>query len=311
VISVKKTLIILIVVLLLCLSGCLDLTIRREREDPEETNPKQTEETTPAPATIPVIETTPVPETTPEPTPDPNAIVFDGITVRYDVFEEEYRHPDDDAVLLLVAQVQNATVEIPAYPAAAALINDTLNIIRTQDMNSVEAMRVESKGEYDEWGDEYFYAPYEWQSAVEPIYVSGRVICFRVYAYMYYGGAHGGVALESYAFDTRTGDYLTLDDLCSDAELFRDYLQTRIIDQIEAVPIGDRMFFEDYAMSVVSEFSGAAWIFQNSDGDEVLIVNYQEYAIAPYAAGLPEFIIPIADCIPYFNAYGQSLFQGS
>ena len=134
------------------------------------------------------------------------------------------------------------------------------------------------------------------------------MICFSVSVYSYFGGAHGGSTIDAYCFDARTGDYLTLEDLCSDSAAFELFVQTEIITQIESVPPENSMVFPDYATSVPAAFSGAAWIFTETEGDLVFQVTYQEYDIAPYAAGLPTYSISINDCLPYFNAYGSSLF---
>jgi hypothetical protein len=251
--------------------------------------------------------TTPA-ETVPEPTVDPNAVVYGGITVIYDFFEDEYTDEDDDT-FLASGYLQNLTVEIPAYPTAAELINETLDAVRAQNAETYEAACMDAQSIYDDYGMAGLVGPYEVTAVVEPAYVSEKLISFFVSVYTYYGGAHGGVIVDAYTFDTRTGDYLTLSDLCADPAAFEHYVQTNIIAQIEAVPPEDRMVFENYATTVVSAFPGAAWGFADRAGDTQFSVTYQEYDIAPYAAGLPGYDIPIADCLPYFNAYGQSLFM--
>ncbi|MDD4095211.1 MAG: DUF4163 domain-containing protein [Oscillospiraceae bacterium] len=323
----KNVAIILIVIISILFSGCDNIPIRSEDEDREEITSEETEASedpsvsstsessgTPAPTTAITTATTETTasvttaETTPEPTADPNAFIYGGITIIYDFFEGEYTDTDDDTSLAS-GYLQNLTVEILAYPAAAELINETLEAIRAQSAATYESACLDAQAVYDDYGMAGLAGPYEVNAAVEPAYVSDKLISFFVSVYTYYGGAHGGVIVEAYTFDARSGDYLTFSDLCTDPAAFEHYVQTNVIAFIEAVPPENRMVFDDYATTVVSAFPRAAWVFLDVGGDTRFSITYQQYDIAPYAAGLLSYDIPIADCLPYFNAYGQSLFS--
>ncbi len=321
--------IIPVVMISILLGGCLDISIRSQEDDEEETSSGEstelsttegsedsapaTEVTEPSESMTEVTEpsesTTAVStQTVPVPTVNPNAVVYDGITIVYDFFEDECNDEDDNTILAS-GYLQNLTVEIPAYPAAAELINETLEVIRAQNMETYEVTCLDAQNIYDDYGMAGLVGPYEVNAVVEPVYVSDKLISFFVSVYTYLGGAHGGVIVEGYTFDARTGDYLTFSDLCGDPAAFEHYAQTNIIAQIDTVPPEDRMVFDDYATTVVSAFPGAAWVFADRAGDTQFSITYQEYDIAPYAAGLPGYDIPITDCLSYFNAYGQSLFS--
>jgi len=310
----KKRLILLLLSCVILLSGCIENPYDRDDDDDEDETTITSEETTKA-TTKATTEVTTVPttaETTVETsastaatTVDPNAIVVGGISYVYDY--EELSHADDDTMVLMTASLQNVTVAIVGYEAAADVINDTLNVIRSESTETYNLMKADAQSVYDDYGMEGLIGPYDLIATVEPSFISDKLISFVVTRYSYAGGAHGNVMLEAYTFDTRTGDLLTFSDLCSDESLFDGFVTSTIIAQIDAIPAEDQMVFPEYATSVVSEFDSAIWYFSD-DGGAQLVVMYQTYSIAPYAAGNPTFSIPLADCNTYFNAYGQALF---
>jgi len=306
----KKRLILLLLSCVILLSGCIENPYDRDDDDDEDETTISSEATTDA-TTRATTEATTVPTTaetiasTAETTVDPNAVVIGGITLIYDY--EDLSHADDDATVLMTASLQNVTVSIAGYEAAAGVINDTLNVIRSESTETYDLMKTDAQSVYDDYGMEGLIGPYDLIAMVQPSFVSDKLISFVVTRYSYSGGAHGNVMLEAYTFDTRTGDLLTFSDICSDESLFEGFVTSTIIAQIDAVPAEDQMVFPEYATSVVSEFDSAIWYFSD-DGSAQLVVMYQTYSIAPYAAGNPTFSIPLADCNTYFNAYGQALF---
>lgn len=101
--------------------------------------------------------------------------------------------------------------------------------------------------------------------------------------YIYTGGAHGMTLFNAAAFDLATGKQLTLADLFINGS---DYL-ARINKEV-AVQVADesRMFF-----GPVEVKDGDLFYF-NENGD--LVIAYEPYEVAPYAAGIVRFTIPAA-----------------
>ena len=297
----KKRLILLLLSCVILLSGCIENPYDRDNDDDDE------DETTTEETTAPTTESTTVETSasTAATTVDPNAVVIGGISIIYDY--EELSHSDSDTTVLMTASLQNVTIAIAGYEAAAVVINDTLSVIRSESTGTYDMMRTDAQSVYDDYGMEGLIGPFELTASVEPAYVSDKLISFVVSRYSYSGGAHGNVMLEAYTFDTRTGDLLTFSDLCADESLFEGFVTSTIVAQIDAVPPEDQMVFPEYATAVVSEFDSAIWYFSQTGGTQ-LVVTYQSYSIAPYAAGMPTYTIPLADCSTYFNAYGQALF---
>lgn len=289
----KTKMIILFMMISILLSGCDDIPIRSDEEDREETTSEETESSEDPSAssasessgpsaptteitTATTVETTPATAavTTPEPTVDPNAVVYGGIRIIYDFFEGECKDVDDDTSLAS-GYLQNITVEIPGYPAAAVLINETLAAIRAQNAATYEVACLDAQEVYDDYGMAGLAGPYEVNAAVEPTYVSDKLISFYVSVYTYYGGAHGGVMVEAYTFDTRTGDYLTFSDLCTDPAAFEHFVQTHVIAFIETVPRRTAWFSMITQPRSYRLFQGRHGCFRTATGihDSRLLIN--------------------------------------
>ncbi len=107
--------------------------------------------------------------------------------------------------------------------------------------------------------------------------------------YEYTGGAHGNTVRRSDTWNLQTGRRLSLSQLFPGNANYRTYLirtiQKQIADQIKA---GDNPYFEDYEKNVSNSFNQSNFYLK----PEGLVIYFQLYEIAPYAAGIREFVIP-------------------
>jgi hypothetical protein len=117
--------------------------------------------------------------------------------------------------------------------------------------------------------------------------------------FFYSGGAHGLESRSTYVLDLAKGKRLALADLfAADA----DY-KTVVLEEINKILAGGG---EVYA-GVTAEFNLENWEEYAYDGynfyltDEALVLYYQPYDIAPYAAGIVEFKLPLENLRPYLN----------
>ncbi|HWP96968.1 MAG TPA: protease inhibitor I42 family protein [Syntrophomonadaceae bacterium] len=103
--------------------------------------------------------------------------------------------------------------------------------------------------------------------------------------YQYTGGAHGITNRKAYNIDLKTGKTLALSALFQDGFDYPATVNQAIHKQIDTAP--------DNYFSGESGFNGITadqdYYIQNDN----LVVYFQEYQIAPYAAGFPEFKIPL------------------
>jgi predicted secreted protein len=116
-------------------------------------------------------------------------------------------------------------------------------------------------------------------------YLNSRILSLTVDYYQYTGGAHGITERRPYNIDLGTGQDLALKDLFTSNFDYRSVINKEISRQIDS---NKDMYFEgDMGFQGISEDQD--YYLQ----DDALVVVFQQYEIAPYAAGIPEFIIPL------------------
>lgn len=112
------------------------------------------------------------------------------------------------------------------------------------------------------------------------------ILSLYVDYYQYTGGAHGGTARVGYNIDLKTGKNLSLKELFSTGYEYCIVMNGEIQKQINAAP--DEYFEGDMGFQGISDDQG--YFIQ----DGCLVVYFQQYEIAAYARGIPEFKIPLS-----------------
>lgn len=136
-----------------------------------------------------------------------------------------------------------------------------------------------------------------------------RYVVFLSQDYVYLGGAHGGVVGRGgLTFDKKDGSLVEkmLDPACLDAiqPLLRKGLSQYFSDnEMEVAPeeLDNILFLETGVIPF------PAWTPNPSE--EGLVFTYQQYEIAAYAAGMPEFTVPYADILPYLTPEAKALLD--
>ncbi len=107
--------------------------------------------------------------------------------------------------------------------------------------------------------------------------------------YEYAGGAHGLTYRYSDTWNLSKSKRMDLVDFFPGRNQYKKYLIETINKQIAAeVAKGNGMFFENYE-KLVSENLKTNSFYLSEEG---VVIYFQQYDIAPYAAGIPTFVIP-------------------
>lgn len=107
--------------------------------------------------------------------------------------------------------------------------------------------------------------------------------------YEYTGGAHGLTIRTSDTWDLERSRRMELSDFFPNREDVKEFVTQTVIMQIkEQIAQGNDMFFEDYPKLVATTFK-ANNFYLTKDG---VVIYFQQYDIAPYAAGIQTFTIP-------------------
>lgn len=108
--------------------------------------------------------------------------------------------------------------------------------------------------------------------------------------YTYMGGAHGATNRTSDTWNFNTGNSLKLRDIYwfSSASLHRLYQS--VTKQItERLALSPGSYFNDYSSLLIDNFNPDNFYLRPGKG----VIYYQQYDIAPYSTGIPEFDFPL------------------
>lgn len=106
--------------------------------------------------------------------------------------------------------------------------------------------------------------------------------------YIFTGGAHGNTIRRSNTWDLRTGAMCSLAHFMC-CKNYRKFVLEEILCQADAIEQQNPgVYFEDYRKKIVQCFDECNFYLT----DEGIAIYYQQYDIAPYAAGIQTFIIP-------------------
>ncbi|WP_252232276.1 DUF3298 and DUF4163 domain-containing protein [Clostridium sp. ZBS15] len=168
--------------------------------------------------------------------------------------------------------------------------NEKINILNKKINNDIDLllseMRAYSKEDFDMFGKEFVAFPYEVNIDYKLTNQSDSLISLYMDIYRYSGGAHGNTLRSSYTIDKNTKDLVSLNNLFTNGYDYKKIINDSISKQIATNP-------ENYFESAINFEGINDDVNFYIDGDN-LIIYYQQYEIAPYCCGMPEFKISLS-----------------
>lgn len=121
-------------------------------------------------------------------------------------------------------------------------------------------------------------------------YNTGCITSLYMDTYTYMGGSHQELKRTSDTWDFCSGRQLHLEDVIPLTPGTQDGLQTAIEQQIaERLKESPGAYSEDYPYLLRNKFNQSQFFLRPGH----IVIYYQQYDIAPYAAGIPEFSFPM------------------
>lgn len=121
-------------------------------------------------------------------------------------------------------------------------------------------------------------------------YNAGCIVSLFMDTFTYMGGAHGETKRQSDTWDFKTGTKIMLGDIypLNQASLakFQKSVEQQISDRLNAVP---GSYFDDFSILLQKSFRPENFYIKPNG----VIIYFQQYDIAPYSTGIPEFLIPL------------------
>ncbi|MDQ0149951.1 DUF3298 and DUF4163 domain-containing protein [Eubacterium multiforme] len=112
-----------------------------------------------------------------------------------------------------------------------------------------------------------------------------NILSFYIDYYQFTGGAHGITMRKAYSVDKNSGKNLKLNELFKKGYNYKQIIDEEIRKEINK---NKENYFDNG-----SSFKGIEDNTKFYINDDNLVIYYEQYEIAPYAAGLPEFNISL------------------
>jgi Copper amine oxidase N-terminal domain./Protein of unknown function (DUF3298). len=111
---------------------------------------------------------------------------------------------------------------------------------------------------------------------------SGDILSLQFNTYYYSGGAHPTNWIDCYTLNTATGELYTLKSLFKENSDYANYLTSHIISVIDKNP---GFYFQEYAKTISDKEGNFKFYIEGNK----LVIYFDLYDIAPYAAGIKRF----------------------
>ncbi|MDT0556495.1 DUF3298 and DUF4163 domain-containing protein [Patiriisocius hiemis] len=131
---------------------------------------------------------------------------------------------------------------------------------------------------------------------VSKLYQSTQLVSLEMRNYLFTGGAHGYGSVIFKNFDLETGEQLSIADLVKNIDAFTDFAEQKFRTQFEIPQTGSinatGFWFEDDTFFLPPSIGVT---------NQHIIIRYNQYDIASYAAGPIEFKISRDEASDYLN----------
>ncbi len=159
--------------------------------------------------------------------------------------------------------------------------------------------------QYNEMGPEYreYFTAYWGMTEVADPYERGDLLEVSMFGSTYWGGAHGAETIRNFHFDLKTGEFFELADLTDEPEKLHDMISEDIVNGIYDRSEED-WYFDSFYQTIREREE-----YNVSFGEDGVSVIFDEYEIAPYASGMPEFEIPYEKLARFLNERGRRILN--
>lgn len=137
----------------------------------------------------------------------------------------------------------------------------------------------------------YPFFPYDAEVVYELTYNKNCTLSLYFDQYTFTGGAHGSTTRVSDTWNIQTARRRSLQSFFPRGIDARQAVLAEVQKQIkQSIDNGEDIYFDDYEKNTEETFK-ADQFFLKPEG---VVVYFQQYDIAPYSTGIPEFTIPFA-----------------
>ena len=139
---------------------------------------------------------------------------------------------------------------------------------------------------------------WEFELKLDKVYETDRIVVFDSFNYIYLGGAHGGIIGEgALTFDKESGMRIRDFFVPGAAAQMQDLLRQGLEEYFAEASGGEEYALEDFLQLDGDLIPLPQWAPKPTA--EGLVLTYQQYEIAAYAAGMPSFVLSYEEAAPF------------
>ena len=276
--------------LLLALCLCMSLFACNKQpvdvETPPVETPGQTEDPVPTPDPAPVPDPEPAPTPDPEPQPDPEPVQPEDPSVEVD--EAHFSHQLFDTIsaepVLTAAFSMPEIEEMPQVTAYYETAKTDLFAIYSNEMPDA-ILQKQDLGEN--------FRPWAMEMTFEVLRNDGTVLSILRQLYENRNGAHPSLVFFAETYGVESQGRLLLANLFTVSEdEYLARLRDMIVAQMDRNETENGVYYFDFARDQLLSLLDPMDFALTEDS---LLIFFDEYALAPYAAGLQHFYLPLSE----------------
>ena len=218
---------------------------------------------------------------------------------------------DTTTYLDLSEAANSSDSEIAEMAKICTAFNNEMTGVAAEFETAAQSGAADAEEWYNELGEEGrdIWTNFEDGFTIASTYqTDGGLLSIVGTAYYSHGGAHPSSTAKVWNFDLTTGEFLDYDDLTGgDADLSETLTSTisdAVLAQVDEQGLSaDNSYFDEYE-DTIKDVKTNAYIY-SEDGN--MVVDYDTYMLAPYAAGPQIFDIPLDTVKDCLSAHMQEL----
>ena len=213
------------------------------------------------------------------------------IVIKNNVLKEEMYYKN---TMILSYKIEYPSFYNPKYQMSLNRINQYYNAKALSYRKYVKGIMYKTAVEQYEYSVANGFPIRPFEAIVVYIVTYNQDCAISLYSdrYEYMAGAHGNTTRISDTWNIQAGRRIHLSRLFAPSVDFVDYIVTEVNNQIaEEIKSGNDVYYENYEKDVRSKFNPNQFYLT----EEGVVIYYQQYDIAPYSTGIPQFTIPYSD----------------
>jgi len=210
--------------------------------------------------------------------------------------------PSDNQLKVIVENFDEKTsiydihISYPQFPDLPDEFNKKIKGLLMQEVNNFKTTAEENFKARNETSttDETIVSDFSYNSGWTVEQLNNKVVSFVIYTDFYQGGAHGGHKIYTFNYDVKNKREVTLDSLFNGTKSYLEKISKYSVNdlknqlQMESNSLPNMAMLEEGTAPIKNNFSRFT-VATNS-----VTFYFEEYQVAPYAAGQKEVIIPFS-----------------